>query len=806
MAGSGNITLGQDALISGGGATSPSNGNKNVGKNIPPQAIPHAYRFSLVVLHDKIHCALVDETAPRLFLLTLTGGVMSQTHMFDLYLPGRCVIGVLDNLLCVHNLTHGVVLLFDPSSKKDEPVAPPMPLAVGNTAKRHIAAVRAAVWITQVLNERAAKSDANAGTGSDDLENIPEIPVEFSISDSNTPLFSTWLCVGEKYIINATPDGTKGCFYILSLDLTRITLAWQQQRILRLLEFLSRRQSLLAKKLWLCAVRSVIEESTVQAVIRKSGVSIDISDEDEEKGELITQDVPLSPLPLSPTVPNPSFDDERSHQSTGFSVAASAQRTTNTATDAKTSQGLSQSVALSVISKAFGIACKSLLDPVVGCVKHDAQGYSLLKNPHITSPYDLEEEEQSGIQNEIPEHPISEIHSNTSISRKQTADGAIDSPTTSNGSRRSVCRQGESADEKRRRERASTLESRVENGGLETQLENGSVTPEETSPANIEGAVTPDQGEQTPVDLHAADVPKVDASASAPSTPLCLNMPVSSPVPLLHTPVILADVETPPAALNPDHMDDATGNITVGKKEEIPAVTSPDDSASPVALTLNVNTTNAPSIEKNERDPSDLGENDSKSWDGIIGDTLLHSQLSTHSHDSQNKQEQPRVVEKCPVLSLCYLTTSYGSECTSCMYTIATQGQGQAITQYDLAYYVFLPILAENHRCQGTQLHNFHPRLLSLAAQGDVPGCDVRTTTPALVIPALLECIRALCRHKIKVEAILQHLVSFGLASLRSVTLLHRCLEAGVIPDGEYISDCLCALALESVRCLTPHT
>jgi hypothetical protein len=152
------------------------------------------------------------------------------------------------------------------------------------------------------------------------------------------------------------------------------------------------------------------------------------------------------------------------------------------------------------------------------------------------------------------------------------------------------------------------------------------------------------------------------------------------------------------------------------------------------------------------------------------------------------------------LLSLCYWTCSHGSPASSGLFSVTSASYTSVISQHDLVYYVFLPLLADAHapHCTGPALCPVHPLLAPAHGSATVPGCLAPTPAPPLLVPAVLECLRALARHRIPADAALARLAVFALVATQRRGLFLHCMVLTALPDSDFAADCLVAMALEA--------
>lgn len=106
---------------------------------------------ALLLLYGHVVCACVDTSegaegaagargedpgslrGPRLVLYELASDAALRTHLFPLYTPGEYVVAALDNVVCVHNVTARVSMVFDVGAAHvvgEAPILPPLPVQV----------------------------------------------------------------------------------------------------------------------------------------------------------------------------------------------------------------------------------------------------------------------------------------------------------------------------------------------------------------------------------------------------------------------------------------------------------------------------------------------------------------------------------------------------------------------------------------------------------------------------------------------------------------------------------------------------
>jgi hypothetical protein len=152
---------------------------------------------------------------------------VEQTHVFDLYLPGRYEVSVVDEVLVMHNVRAKVSLLFDIRTDSKEALAGPLPV----------------VFLPGV---------ALYTNGSDEVNVVcPEEP--------NGRLNEDWHSkrLRPRYLLHFQRDRMAGCVWKLSLDYPKIARSWPASQQTRLVDFLLKRSSMDSKLLILSLLRDL---------------------------------------------------------------------------------------------------------------------------------------------------------------------------------------------------------------------------------------------------------------------------------------------------------------------------------------------------------------------------------------------------------------------------------------------------------------------------------------------------------------------------------------------------------------------
>ena len=190
----------------------------------------HRDQISLLNVYGRMVVCFINEAKAQLHLLSLlpSSDEMEQTHVFDLYQPGKYELSCIDDVLVVHQSVHRVSLLFD--IRTDSKSAITDPLAIGG-----------------VLSDERRVNFYSP----DEAFQVPALDPSFEP-------YRKWTFLSPRYVWESIGDQQQGHFWTLSLNNEAIALSWPVSKRARLVDMLMKRSTPDAKLIVLQLILQLI--------------------------------------------------------------------------------------------------------------------------------------------------------------------------------------------------------------------------------------------------------------------------------------------------------------------------------------------------------------------------------------------------------------------------------------------------------------------------------------------------------------------------------------------------------------------
>jgi len=305
----------------------------------PPPVVPfHREQISLHRLYGRFVIAFVNEAKGQLHLLSLANGggagiggaglqgggqqsmpsgnlEMEQTHVFDLYAPGRYDVSNIDNVLVVHSALAKVSMVFDVRSESQAALTEPLPIgpsvatspnqsggaiASGSSSgavvdyfpqSTLISLAYGSTTATDASNSAVSPSSStpsHSATASSTISSDPVAappstlyPRVSSLSPHSAPgvpslapasfhPYHRWTFLNPRFVWESTGEQQQGNLWTLRLNLQQMAYSWPHNKRARLIDFLLKRTTIDAKHLILqILLHIVVTEPTSLALLSR---------------------------------------------------------------------------------------------------------------------------------------------------------------------------------------------------------------------------------------------------------------------------------------------------------------------------------------------------------------------------------------------------------------------------------------------------------------------------------------------------------------------------------------------------------
>jgi len=297
-------------------------------------AVFHREQIVLTWLYGRMVILFVNEAKGQLHLLSLAAPAhsdeMEQTHVFDLYQPGKYDVSVLDNVLVVHNSATRVSLLFDVRSESKTTIAEPLTIGppLSNAANNGAAGGSGGALFSNAPSNSGggaihffdpaslvdgSKGDARAAPGM------------ASLAPASFHPYMRWTFLGPCYAWESTGDQQQGNLWTLHLNLQQIAFSWPQSKRARLVDFLLKRNSVQAKQLILQILLQIVCTEPASLVLLSRLFSLlnrMLYDHRTNPHAVPSPLVTLASLPLLPVFTAPNSLASTANNSTAASPAS----------------------------------------------------------------------------------------------------------------------------------------------------------------------------------------------------------------------------------------------------------------------------------------------------------------------------------------------------------------------------------------------------------------------------------------------------------------------------------------------------
>lgn len=276
-------------------------------------------QISMWRIYESTIIIFINERKGRMHIFTLTNDTMEQSYVYDLHSPGKYFLSLVDHVLIAHNTTLNLSTIFDIRSNSKANLVPPSPIF------HPLVSVNTDSILSQsnYTNNRDNNNDKNKKNNdtheNNDIDSngthgneaycrndgvsyehgrfvAPHFYFEKDSRDARDASTTRTYHYNKKRAGGKTEgegrgkqytngggtggDGRMGMdmdmdtpgqgrFYTLKLDLTQIGQAWEANKQTRLVDFLLKRRSLLAKNLIFALVRRKLAAGGSLALLSK---------------------------------------------------------------------------------------------------------------------------------------------------------------------------------------------------------------------------------------------------------------------------------------------------------------------------------------------------------------------------------------------------------------------------------------------------------------------------------------------------------------------------------------------------------
>lgn len=174
-------------------------------------------QFSVASIYGHITYLFVHEQKGQLHLLGIhpKKGIMEQTHVFDLFSPGKYAISFIDNVIVAYNTQAGIAMLFDIRSDPKSMLVSPLPLQG-----------------VRKLHEQ-----------------------------------QSWRFLGDRLLLECSIASKQGFLFVVDLDFEQIAASWPASKVPMLIDFLLKRSTVHCHRICLDLLcRLIVDEYHLSAM------------------------------------------------------------------------------------------------------------------------------------------------------------------------------------------------------------------------------------------------------------------------------------------------------------------------------------------------------------------------------------------------------------------------------------------------------------------------------------------------------------------------------------------------------------
>ena len=204
--------------------------NTSLSPPVSGQTSFHRDQISLLNVYGRMVVCFINEAKAQLHLLSLlpSSDEMEQTHVFDLYQPGKYELSCIDDVLVVHQSTHRVSLLFDIRTDSKQPITEPLPIGPPLPDDRRVTFF------------------------------VPDEQFALPPAEPAFEPYRKWTFLSPRFVWESIGDQQQGHFHTLSLNNEAVALSWPVSKRAKLVDFLMKRSTPDAKLIVLQLILQIV--------------------------------------------------------------------------------------------------------------------------------------------------------------------------------------------------------------------------------------------------------------------------------------------------------------------------------------------------------------------------------------------------------------------------------------------------------------------------------------------------------------------------------------------------------------------